>query len=411
MVGTLKTPSGHADRVVGQSPIDSGAIHLRMLGPLQRIIVIGLIVGLILQGTGRAAEEDALHARVLSELHTFTDWLETHRVKGYIGEVGWPDDVSGDAREWNDLADRWFEAADDAGLWVTTWATGEWWGTAYNLAAYEDRREIPGVETANTQAEVLEAHLGTDTYRRGITVAGGEFAAPSAEPESGFSNRNPGVYDRQYHYDGRGTFEYLASRGIGLVRIPFRWERLQPRLGGHLAKTEVRRLSGAVRRAGAAGLKVVLDMHNYGAYYRHRDGRGVRCAIGSRGCRIRRFVDVWRRISRRFGDRRPVIGYGLMNEPVGLSPTGDLAPEDLWERASKRAVRAIRRRGDRKWILVSGYFWSGVQNWDKFHPRPWIPDSFPKVRYEAHHYWDSDNSGDYPDRYQREVELARARGY
>lgn len=366
---------------------------------------------MLVQGIAQGSEPDALHARVRSELKTFTDWLHTHEVKGYIGEVGWPDDVSGDAREWNRLADSWFEAADDADLWVTTWATGEWWGTSYNLAAYEDRLEVPGVDTPNTQARVIELHPGTRRYRRGIAAAGGEFAAPSAEPESAFSNRNPGVYDRDYHYDGRATFEYLASRGIGLVRIPFRWERLQPRLGDALDRKELRRLSGVVRRAGSAGLEVVLDMHNYGAYYRHRDGRGIRCAIGSHGCGIGRFVDAWRRISRHFGDRRAVIGYGLMNEPVGLPSMGDLAPEDVWERTSRRTVRAIRRRGDRKWLLVGGYFWSGVQNWNRYHPQPWIRDPFGKMRYEAHHYWDSDNSGDYPDSYEREVENAEARGY
>ena len=34
-------------------------------------------------------------------------------------------------------------------------------------------------------------------------------------------------------------------------------------------------------RAGSAGLDVVLDVHNYGAYYLAEGGRGIRRAIGS----------------------------------------------------------------------------------------------------------------------------------
>ena len=73
-----------------------------------------------------------------------------------MGEVGWPDDAIGDARRWNALADRWFQRADRADLWVTVWATGEWWGTGYDLAAYEDRAPPAGVDTPDTQATVVE---------------------------------------------------------------------------------------------------------------------------------------------------------------------------------------------------------------------------------------------------------------
>jgi endoglucanase len=335
----------------------------------------------------------------------FTDWLEANNVKGYIGEVGWPEDPVAQA-QWNAVADRWYEDADAANLWVTAWSTGEWWGTDYNLAIYEDRIAGSGVDTPNAQASILESHPSTWRYLRGINVAGGEFASPAAEMEASFSNANPGLYGVDYHYDSQGTFYYLSSRGIRVVRIPFRWERVQPSLGKRLAHSEVRRLKRVVDRARTAGLKVVLDMHNYGAYYLSDGDNGVRCPIGSAQCTVAQFADVWKRLSLHFKDIRAVAGYGLMNEPVGLPDSTERSAAEVWERASQRAVDAIRANGDSHLVLVSGYNWSGVQGWSTQHPDAWIHDSANRFRYEAHHYWDQDHSGDYPDSYLTEVALA-----
>src|SRR2546423_1692344 len=81
---------------------------------------------------------DPEQARALAQLRDFTDWLARNDAGGYIGEVGWPDNSGGDAPKWNALAAAWYSQADAAELWVTAWSTGEWWGTAYKLADYED---------------------------------------------------------------------------------------------------------------------------------------------------------------------------------------------------------------------------------------------------------------------------------
>jgi endoglucanase len=144
-------------------------------------------------------------------------------------------------------------------------------------------------------------------------------------------------------------------------------------------------------------------MHNYGGYYLFDGSRGVRRPIGSGQVSIGRFSDVWRRISQAFRGVRAVVGYGLMNEPVELSPTRGLSPAAVWFRASQAAVTTIRREGDLKLVLVAGYNWSGVQQWSKWHPRPWIEDPTDNIRYEAHHYWDCDHSGTYARTYEAEV--------
>lgn len=359
---------------------------------------------------GAGAETDGtdpLHTRVRSELSEFTTWLSDEGVEGFIGEVGWPDGA--DADDWNALAEAWYTDADDAGLWVTAWATGEWWPTDYPLLVYEDRFGSEGVDTPSAQARVVEAHLSTAGYLRGVNVAGAEFAAPNVQTTSSFSNENPGTYDVDYHYDSQATFDYLAGRGVELVRLPFRWERIQPQPGGALDEAELQRLTDAVSRARSAGLRVVLDMHNYGAYYLFDGTQGVRRPIGSSQVSVADFADVWQRLSRVFRGDDGVAGYGLMNEPVGLDDDVDWGTTEgaaLWERASQAALDAVRGNGDGTLVLVPGYFWSGVQNWTHFHPDAWIADPAGNHRYEAHHYWDSDNSGQYRRSYDEEVELA-----
>lgn len=370
------------------------------------VLSVLLVLGAV--PAAHAAEPDALERRVGGELTVFTDWLARNGAQGYIGEVGWPDDARGEGDEWNAVADRWYRQADAAGLGVTAWAAGEWWGTGYPMAAYEDRVPGGGVDSADSQAAVLEAFAGGAGGLRGVNVAGGEFGAPNVDPTSSFSNRNPGAYDRAYHYDTDGTFRFLAQRGVRVVRIPFRWERLQPTLGQSLNQTEVQRLKAVVARARKAGLGVVLDMHNYGSYYLHDGRTGVRRAIGSAQVTHAHFSDVWWRLSVHFADDPGVVAYGLMNEPVAMPSLAGRPPAENWETASNWAIGAIRGRGDRKLVMVAGYDWSSTVRWTKNHPDAWVRDPAANHRYEAHHYFDRDGSGTYVRSHRDE--LAHAAG-
>jgi sugar phosphate isomerase/epimerase len=380
----------------------TSARHRRIL-PL---LAVTMMIFLSSSAPASAEGEDQLirHARI--ELAKFTTWLRNNNAEGYVGEVGWPGGPGGDAEKWNALAERWYRDADAAGLWVTAWATGEWWG-AYPLATYRDQTDQPGVDTASTQAEVIERHPTIPGRRRGVSVAGAEFAAPSVAPTSEFSNLSPGTYGHHYHYDGDGTFTYLATRGINLVRIPFRWERMAPRPGGPLDQAELRRLKQAVTHANRAGLRVVLDMHNYGGYYLNDGRQGVRRTLGTAKLPLATFADAWRRLSLHFRANTAVAGYGLMNEPAEMAPVGSTPPGVLWERASQAAVTAIRSNEDRKWVMVSAYPWGSVWSFGASHPRAWIHDPARRIRYEAHQYFDHDNSGTYRLGYDEEAQALR----
>ena len=360
---------------------------------------------------GASTTCDALCTRVRSELKVFTDWLAANGAKGYIGEAGWPG--TSDSALWNALADAWYRDADAANLWVTSWATGEWWPNSYALNTYVNSvSEGSAIDTPMPPAAVVEGHPTATGFLRGVNLNGGEFSAPVwSVNTSTFSNVNPGTYNSHYHYDSQGTFSYLASRGVKVVRLPFRWERIQPSLGGGLNSTELQRLIDAVSRAKAAGIQVIPTVFNYGGYMLHDGTQGVRRTIGSAYVTDNHFSDLWGRLSRALKGNTGVAGYGLMNEPAAMSPASGLTAAQTWERASQAAVTAIRGNGDNNVILVPGYNWSGAARWSTFHPRNWISDPANNFRYEAHHYWDRDNSGKYANSYAAEVLDAAARGY
>jgi Cellulase (glycosyl hydrolase family 5) len=358
----------------------------------------------------RSARPDALERRIDDEIGRFVHWLERYDVRGYVGEFGWPSRPRRDAGRWAGLAERWLDQLDQHDVWATQWATGEWWGP-YKLAVYGDERRPPGLDTAHVQATTLEHHLASRGLA-GVNVSGAEFGTPpSLAPTSSFSSAHPGQIGDDYHYDGRRSFGFLARRGIELVRLQFRWERIQRQPGGPLYAPEVCRLSDAIGRAHRAGLRVIVDLHNYGDYYLEADGHGVRRPLGSEELPLSALADVWRRLAQRLGHQPGVLGWGLMNEPAGLPGSGERSPAEQWEVASQGALTAIRSTGDRHLVLVQGYSWAGAQTWPRVHPDPWIHDPAHRFRYEAHHYWDRDSSGTYAHSYAAEVRNARRQGY
>jgi hypothetical protein len=336
---------------------------------------------------------DPLQAKELAALNNFETWLTAAKVGGYIGEVGWPSGA--DSSSWNALANRWYDAADADQLWVTAWSTGEWWGS-YPLQPYVVAPGTKSVDARGSGAAVLAAHPGTATVLRGVNDSGGEFGTGSP-----FSNSDPGTFHTNYHYDSAATFTYLASQGVKVVRLPFRWERLQPTLNGPLNTAAVADLQAAVTRANQAGIKVILDLHNFGRYV---TASGT-LTLGSAALPTTDLANFWSRFATAFSTQSGVAGYDLMNEPHDLASVG------VWQRASQQAVTAVRATGSKTLILVEGYDWAGTWNWSAVQPTPWIVDPARNFRYEAHQYFDLDWSGQYRDSYATDLAAAGSEGF
>src|SRR5215469_12771902 len=96
-----------------------------------------------------------------------------------------------------------------------------------------------------------------DIQFAGVNLSGAEFGA----------NVLPGTYGTQYTYPNQSEVDYFRSRGMNIIRLPFRWERLQHTNDATLDATELGRLNGFVSAATAKGVFVILDPHNFARYY------------------------------------------------------------------------------------------------------------------------------------------------
>ncbi|GAA3187804.1 glycoside hydrolase family 5 protein [Dactylosporangium siamense] len=365
-------------------------------------MVLLLVTALLVPVTWPRPEQtvcttDLVQARAVAGLANFSAWLRRNDATGFIGEIGWPADR--DAQQWTGVAEAWYSAADAIGLPVTAWAAGTW-PANYPMAVYRPVAHGMDVDVPGPQARVVERHGTAAGYLRGVNLAAGSFA--TSEVNGGFGSANPGRYGHDYTYETPQSYEFLAGRGVRLVRLAVNWERLQPTPFGPLSATEVARVRAALDHARDAGLLVVLDLHGYGDFAL---GGGPHqqtlLRLGGPGLPTTALADFWRRMAVE-ADNPSVIGLGLLNEPTRLAADGR-AGALLWERAAQQSVDAIRATGDRRALLVSGYIPMGPPSWGLMHPRAWIRDPLHRVAYESHAYFDYDGSGHYWRTYADEL--------
>ncbi|XHS80478.1 glycoside hydrolase family 5 protein [Burkholderiaceae bacterium UC74_6] len=226
----------------------------------------------------------------------------------------------------------------------------------------------------------------------------------------------PGVYDKDYVYPSVDSTVYYQRHGMNLMRIAFRWERLQPKLQGDFDAAELKRLHEFVDGATARGLSVLLDPHNYAAYVvKDKEQR-----IGSQDVSILAFADLWKRLALEFKGN-PQVLFGLMNEPHSLQT-------ETWIAAAQIAVDTIRHTGATNFITVPGNGYTGAWSW--FESKWYgtanaevmgrLRDPAGRVLIEVHQYFDKDGSGTSPEcvsptigreRLERFTAWARQYGY
>jgi endoglucanase len=214
---------------------------------------------------------------------------------------------------------------------------------------------------------------------RGVNLAGAEFAVG----QNG-EGTLPGVHGTHYIYPNQGEVDYYKGKGMNLIRLPFRWERLQPSLYGAFNTAELNRLKTFVNQTTAKGVHVVLDPHNYARY---RGG-----IIGSRDVPNAAFADLWQRLATEFKNNGKVF-FGLMNEPFDMRT-------EQWLSSANAAIAAIRTVGAGNLILVPGNGYTGAWTWESnWYGTPnaqvmgGIKDPYNWFMYDVHQYMDSDGSG------------------
>jgi endoglucanase len=239
------------------------------------------------------------------------------------------------------------------------------------------RQEKP---TGAAKSELLRTPLSL----RGTSLAGAEFGVDAFG--NGVLPGTPGVH---YFYPdptfsrGYRSAEYFLAKGMNTFRVPFRWERLQPRRFMPFDDMELSRLRTTVKNLTERGAHVVLDVHNYARYR-----RGV---IGTEVPSVD-FADLWRRLAVEFQGEQRVL-FALMNEPHDM-------PTEQWVAAANAAIAAVRAVGALNVILVPGNGWSGAHSWSatfygtaNAEAMLEIVDPAFNVVFEVHQHLDWDSSG------------------
>jgi endoglucanase len=186
-------------------------------------------------------------------------------------------------------------------------------------------------------------------------------------------------------YPPEREFAYFQSKGFKIVRIPFKWERVQPQLMGDLDPQNLKELDRCVTQANQHGLVVLLDVHNYGG--RGVNGKNVMIGIDPE-LTGDAFNDFWLKLGGHFKDN-PRVWIGLMNEPH--KQTAQQTAEIM-----QSAVNALRAAGIQNRILVPGTSWTGAHSWIKSGNGAAyenFTDPANNFAFEAHQYLDKDNSG------------------
>ena len=194
---------------------------------------------------------------------------------------------------------------------------------------------IPSTSAAEaTQPNQVGSTSGVQLL--GVNLSGAEYGNPVT-----------GVLNYDYTYPTTSEVDYFASLGLNVIRIPVSWQRLQPAQYGALSKTQLASLDKLVAYAATKGVKVDIDLHNYGMAF----GGDV----GSTTTPDSSLANFWSQMAAHYHNSPNVI-FGLMNEPHDQSATA-------WATAAQDSVNAIRATGATQEILASGSDWDTASSW------------------------------------------------
>ena len=219
-----------------------------------------------------------------------------------------------------------------------------------------------------------------------ISTARAEVAPPVygvnlAGAESGPSV--PGTINVDYTYPTAAEINYYKSKNFTVIRFPVRWERIQRSLNAIIDPTEMGRVDGVIAAARTAGMKVILDLHNYNVY----KISGTNYQVGSTQVPYSALNNVWGQLATHYASETAIYGYDLMNEPSGTVTN--------WQTAAQGAVDTIRTHDTTHWVIVEGVNNAKSQAWAISNPTLSVTDSAGRLIYSAHSYWDANNDGTY----------------
>ncbi len=102
---------------------------------------------------------------------------------------------------------------------------------------------------------------------------------------------------------------YYNSKGVKLIRLEVRWDKLQPELGGLLDEDELKWVEVFVNQANQQKMQVIIDLHQRSTYNDLN--------FGNTGINPDDLANFWKKFAGRLiQDNIPgICGFGMANEP------------------------------------------------------------------------------------------------
>jgi len=222
------------------------------------------------------------------------------------------------------------------------------------------------------------------TFDFGVNLAGAEFDEENM----------PGVFGQNYVYPNALELDYYNAKGLKLIRLPFRWERIQQTLNGNLDVDELNRLKQFVQQATNRNMFVLLDLHNSARYRLNNTD----VLIGTGSVTTAHVKDLWIKLADEFKNETNIWGYGIMNEPYNM------LNNTQWFNIAQEIINGIRTVDLQTPIIVGGDSYSSAERWLEFSDNlRGLIDISNKIIFEAHVYFDDDASGQYLGTYDEEL--------
>lgn len=216
-----------------------------------------------------------------------------------------------------------------------------------------------------------------------------------------FGSNMPGTMGQDYGWPKENDWKMAANEGWKIIRLPFKWERIQREYYKDLHGPELAQMDQALAWAEKYGIQVNLDMHNYFG----RKINGKEYQIGTSQVPLEAWLDVWKRLASRYANHKALWAFGVMNEPRGTN--------GAWWLAAQKAYDVIYSVAPNKWQTFCGDGYANAHGWvgknkniDKFKGKMAI--------FEAHVYFDGDHKGTYGNRGEQipgDIGVRRAQDY
>jgi endoglucanase len=229
----------------------------------------------------------------------------------------------------------------------------------------------------------------------GVVKAAGTYSAPSLgftgtgtvtvtnRPRKMYGVNEAGMEGSFYVIPPDASFAYYATKGLTLIRVPFKWERLQPTLNGALSAARLADMDTVLARAASHGEMVIFDMHNFGGFNGNQ--------IGTTAVPYSAYQDVWTKLAAHFAaspNAASIYAYDIMNEPNASSLD--------WPTAAQYGINGVRAGDSVRFIMVEGQKYSSASQWPKVNAGlAGLVDSQKKLIYSAHCYFANANNDQY----------------